>query len=118
MQSATVNIPLSELMELQRAREVAELEASKLREQLRQETTAASDQVLLTMARAGIEVMRFAVANLPPESTKGWPLEAMRTIATNLPLMPGATIDDGELSVTLASFAKECEVFEQRRRAI
>jgi hypothetical protein len=118
MQSATVNIPLSELMELQKAREAAELEASKLHEKLRQTATTASDPLLLAMTRAGIEITRFAVAHLPPESTKGWPLDAMRTIAESLSTMPGASIDDGELAVTLTNFAKECEVFEQRRRAI
>jgi hypothetical protein len=106
------------MLELQKARETAEQEASNLREQIRQGATTSSDQLLLAMTRAGIEVARFAVSHLPPESTKGWPLAAMRTIAENLPTMPGASIDDGELAVTLTNFVKECEVFEQRRRAI
>lgn len=116
MQSATVNIALSDLMQLQRAKEDAEAQIAKLQDQLREEATKASDPILLQAARAGIQVTRFAVSQLPPESTMGWPTNDLLKIAELLPQMPDATVDDGELGVTLASFARECEIFERRRR--
>jgi hypothetical protein len=116
MQSATVNIQLSELMAVQRGKEEAEALAAKLQEQLREAVTKASDQLLLQAARMGIAITRFAVSQLPPESTMGWPTSDLIKLAELIPQLPDATIDDTELSITLASFARECETFERRRK--
>lgn len=113
---ATVSISLEDLQHLQKARETAEQEVSRLQAQITQAKIEASDQTLLATVRAAIEVVRFAVSQLPPESTKGWPTDALKRVAAHVPQLPDASIDDGELSVTLVSFAHECETYEQRRR--
>jgi hypothetical protein len=117
MQSAMVNIQLSELMAVQRGKEEAEALAAKLQEQLREQTTKASDQLLLQVARLGISITRFAVSQLPPESTMGWPTTDLAKLAELIPQLPDASVDDSELSVTLTSFAAECATFERRRKA-
>ena len=113
---ATVSIPLSEFQEIQQAKDKAEKEASQLREQIRQATITASDSVLFALSKKSLDIVRFAIANLPPESTKAWPIESLREIAKLLPQAAGATIDDEEFAVTIASFARECEMFEARRQ--
>ena len=113
---ATVNIPLSEFQEIQKARTDAENEVIRLKAQIQSSEIKSSDQTLLSVAKAGIEITRFAVANLPAESTKAWPTKELQTIAELLPSMPGSTTDDQELAVTLNSFSRECEFFESRRR--
>lgn len=114
--TATVNIPMDEFQALQHSKTSAEAEANNLREQIRTMKVQASDQTLLVVARAGIEIVRFAVSQLPPESTIGWPTLALSKIASLLEDMPDANADDSELAVTLAGFARECEAFEERRQ--
>ena len=94
------------------------MEAGRLKEQIRSQKIESSDQVLLKVARASIEIVRFAVAHLPAEDTHGWPTSALQAVAEWLPSMPDATVDHQELAVTLTSFARECEAFERRRRGI
>lgn len=115
---ATVTIPYGEFQAIQEARRIAEVAAADLRQQISETKIAASDPVLLVVARSAIEVVRFAVASLPPESTRGWPTEALKRVAANLPSMPDAVQDDQELAITLMSFARECDHFEQRRNAL
>jgi len=117
MQSAMVSIPLGEFQELQQAKEKAERETAELREQIRQAKIQASDATLLAAARAGVEIARFAVANLPAESTSGWPFESLRTLGIAIVSFPDATTDDGDLSNVFISYARECEPFEVSRRA-
>lgn len=118
MSHATVNIPLTEFQQLQAAKQEAEMETAKLRQQLASMKTDASDQAMLATARAAVEIVRFAVAHLPAEDTKGWPTGALHRLAEALPQLPDATADDGELATTLSSFARECEEFERRRQVI
>lgn len=116
--NATVNIALADLQELQNHRSKAEAEVAKLRQELASQKVEASDQTLLRAARAGIEITRFAVGHLPAECTKGWPIEALRSLVALLPRMPDATAHDDELAITLDIFAKECDVFERRRSVL
>jgi hypothetical protein len=116
MTTATVSIPYSEFQAIKEAREKAEQEVATIKRQITEEMIEASNQETRIVARAALEVARFAVANLPPEVTIGWPTEALRAIAKSLPSMPDATLDDPELAITLDHFAMECERFEARRR--
>ncbi len=90
----------------------------ELRKQISMAKVEASDSDLLKITRTSLEIVRFAVANLPPESTMHWPTAALRVISAYLPYMPDGTIDDEELSITFQSFAKECETYEARGRAL
>ena len=112
---ATVSLPYSELQMLQETTKKAEEKVAELQQQLTQAKVEASDPILLKLARDAIAIVRFAVSQLPAESTKGWPHEALLAVAEALPQLPDATTDDVELSVTLASFSRECKMYEQRR---
>lgn len=118
MSNATVSIPLDEFQQMQTARKEAEVEAARLRQQLTTAKTEASDQAMMSATRAAIEIVRFAVAYLPAEDTKGWPTGALHQLAKALPQLPDATADDNELATTLTSFSRECEEFERRRQVI
>ena len=118
MTTATVSIPYTEFQAIKEARSKAESEIVRLQKQITDEKVAASDHGMLMVARAALDVARFAVANLPPESTLDWPFESLRLIAKCLPAMPDVSPDDAELAVTLDHFATECERFETRRRVL
>ncbi len=113
--NATVTIPYNELQEINEARQKAEIKVSNLMEQLRQNEIRNSDPNVLALANAALDVVRYAVSSLPPESNKGWPFVALRTIAAELPQMPDAVPDHTEFAQTLIIFAKECEAHERRR---
>lgn len=116
--TATVTVPYNEYQAIQEAKLQAELETAKLRQQLTSSKIEASDAALFEIARAAIEIVRFAVGNLPPESTKHWPIAALRVVASRLPLMPDAGVDDQELALTLVNFAHECDVYEKRGKVL
>ena len=71
---------------------------------------------LTILARAELEVVCFAVANLSPELIKRWPANALRTIAAYLDKLPDHSPHDVELSRELLKFASECDEYDQRRR--
>lgn len=116
MSTATVTMEYAEFQELQNKRKEAEEEISVLKKQITEAKISASDPHLLALSRAAIDVVRFAVASLPPESHKGWPFESLARVAEQIPHMPDATVDHTELAMTLTTFAKECEDHERRRQ--
>jgi hypothetical protein len=114
--TATVTIPYPEFEQIQQARREAEQEAAELRRQISSTKVEASDPSLVMISKSMLEIVRFAVSMLPPESTKGWPTKSLREIAALMPMLPYATMDHQELARTLEVFALECERFEMRRR--
>jgi hypothetical protein len=116
--AAAVTMGLDEFQSLQDARMKAELEVAKLKQQITEQKITASDPILIVVARAALEVTRFAIANLPPESTVHWPTDALRSIGDNLPSMPDASHDDQEFAITMITFAEECDRFERRGKAL
>jgi hypothetical protein len=113
-----VSITLSEFLEVQNARTKAEMEAAQLKEQIRTMKIEANSSLLIAFYRSALELVRFAVASMPPESTRGWPVDHLHAIARTLPSLPDATVDDGDLSITLRNFADECARYESRRRVL
>jgi hypothetical protein len=116
--TATVTIPYSEFEEIQKARQAAEERAAKAEVLVATTKVEKCNQHLLALSRAAIEIVRYAVASLPPESNRGWPFEALRSVAAELPHAPDATQDHTELAQTLSTFAIECERQERRRGGI
>lgn len=114
--TATVTIPYNEFQELQEAKRAAEIEVSKLKEQITEKRIDASDPHLLLIATAAIDIVRYAVGSLPPESNRGWPFESLRMLADEIVHMPDATPDHNELAQTFKIFASECEAHERRRQ--
>lgn len=115
--NATVTIPLTEFMEVQNARAAAEQKAAALEKQLNEAKIAANDATTYAIARDALEVVRFAIGNLPPETTRGWPVSKLRALSENLPKLDGASQDDQEYAITMRYFADEIEKCEAQRRA-
>jgi hypothetical protein len=96
------------------ARKTAETRAAALEAELirvKLEDPANRLAPLNALARAQLEVIRFAVANLTPETTRGWPTKALERIAALLPTMPDVTADDRDLATELLSFMRDCESY-------
>lgn len=115
---ATINLPLSEYMEWQkligeRDKRIAELEAAVRTEQERD-----PEQRVIAMVKAlkaVVPVVQFAAGNLPPETSPGWPYEALHTFANCLIEIPGGDQNLIELGRDLAILAREIEPFEKAR---
>lgn len=67
-------------------------------------------------ARDALDIVRFAVANLPPEMTPNWPFEALRKLCENVSDLPDADTNDHDMAIDLKSFVAECEKHELRRK--
>lgn len=93
-------------------REEARTEAGKLRKELarvRAEDPANRIAPLNQLTRATFEIVRFAVANLNPENTRGWPTKALNSVADLMATLPDYQTDDGDFATELRSFARDCE---------
>lgn len=65
---------------------------------------------------AVIEIVQFAVANLPPEHVVGWPSQALVTFAEGLRMLP-ISDHDKELAEELLVFAGEASERAKERRS-
>jgi hypothetical protein len=97
-------------------RRIAELEAEVVRARLEDKEDRV--QQLVTLVRALMVPLRFAIANMPPEVTRHWPMASLKEISALLPTMPGATDDDHTLAIELNAFAHEAERNERERLII
>lgn len=114
---AQVTLTMDEYNELKTAKEqaleeVARLKANAFRAVLDSDATG-TIKALNELARTQLQVIRFAMANLPPEDTRGWPMIALEGIAGKLELLPDRTDDDTSLSLELRAFAKEVRAADQ-----
>lgn len=121
--SATITLPLTEWNTLiadkqALANEIAELR--KLLDEARLDGVArpgnSNGKKLDALVRNAIDVVRYAVSNLPPECTPGWPVEALRTVAENIEALPTYDNIDRDLRVELLAFVEQAEENEDRRR--
>ena len=110
-----------EYQDLLHRRQEAENEAARLREELkaaRGDALALGNKLsgtLLITARASIEIVRFAVANLPPQTIKGWPTKALFTVADGLSALPEFDTEHRDLAIELKAFAREADALERER---
>jgi len=72
-------------------------------------------QQLITLVDDSLTVLKFAVANLPPEMIRGWPVAALRSVAAKIPSLPAFDTNDHDLCIELEAFARECDGMERRR---
>ncbi len=79
-------------------------------------STAGTTKTLLEAIGAARDVIRFSVANYPPEAVKGWPHEALKRFADILESVPGATQDYKDMAIDLRAFAKEAKTVEDMRK--
>lgn len=107
-----------EYQKLHNDRRLAELRASELEAEIvrvRGEDSANRIKPLNALVRAQLEITRFAVANLNPENTRGWPTKALISVADLLSAMPDFTPDDTVLAIELRSFASTCDSYALQR---
>jgi len=119
--NATLNITLNDYNALVQARTAAEQDAAKAREEARLarlEDPSAKLTRLLAFTRDVLDVARFGIAHLPPETVRNWPYETLRRAMHNIDALPDCSTADRDMAIDLVSFARECEVLELRRRGI
>ncbi len=117
---ASVTIKLSKLDELRGANAVANDRIAELEKQLieeKQRDRTGEIARLRELLRDTFIVVRFAVANLPPETTKMWPSLALKSIVDKLPLMPDFNVDDQAFINELKQFRREIYEIDRIRAA-
>lgn len=120
MQSATLNMTLADYEALKNARTKAENDLADLQRQLEEARMADPTGKLVDLnkfARDCLTIARFAVANLPPETIRGWPYEALREVSKNIHALPDFSTNDRDMALDLLAFAKDAEDLELRRKA-
>ena len=118
MSTATMTLSFSEYQALLDDKKKLVEEAADLQRQLtaaKLEDPSGRLAPVLAFARDCLTVTRYAVANLAPELSVGWPFVELRRIATALPSLPDATINDRDMAIDLHAFARDCEAHETRR---
>jgi len=119
---STVTLTLEDYNSLQVAKAAAENDRADLHKQLIELRLAKGTEqditALNTAVRRCAEIARFAVANLPPESIKGWPWQQLMVLATQIEGLPDAGPDDKACAIDLRAFARDCEKHERRRAAM
>ena len=119
---AEITMTLEEYKKLDSARDEALREVSTLRAQLVDAKLSAvvdSNQTsirrIVELTRALLEISRFAVGQLPPETNKGWPIESVKRASVLLVELPDSTVDDVSIASEFRAFAIECERVEAIR---
>lgn len=119
---AKIEMPLEEYQALANARDAAQREVEHLRAALIDAKLSAvvegSDtnlRKIVTLTRALLDVTRFAVGQLPPETNKGWPIKSLKTAGELLQVLPDHTTDDVSIASEFRAFAKEAERIELYR---
>lgn len=119
---APVTISLSQLNDLQ-----SQLRQAQTRSHTLEQDLAAAKALdptgrvgkLQELARAALEVVRFAIANLPPSEIPKWPYGEVQQIADLLPDLPSFGQDDEILVTELQAFVEEIttqELLRARKR--
>jgi hypothetical protein len=62
---------------------------------------------LVPLCREMLIIVRFAMANLPPMEIRGWPFEAVQSVANRLACMPDNIPDDVTIARELTLFAAD-----------
>lgn len=62
-----------------------------------------------------LPIIQFAVANLPPETTVGWPYTDLKAVAAKL--RADDRFDNPDLLLDFDKFADECANYDRHRRA-
>lgn len=100
------------------ARQTALDDCAKLRAELalaKQQDPADRIRPLNMLVRDAFTIVRFAVANLNPENTRGWPVNALEGLADRIAALPDYTTDDGDFANDLRAFARDCDAYALHR---
>jgi hypothetical protein len=119
---AQITMTLEEWNNELNARQLVEGQLAKLRGELDTARRISFESISLNadkldaVVRASLVLTRFAVANLPPEVTPGWPTAALQEVIDGLPVLPSYGIDDADLVIEFRAMARDIEEHERRRR--
>jgi hypothetical protein len=116
----TLQLSLDDYNAMQSAKTKAEQETAEVCKELEAAKFVDGDErvaKVTAFAREALTVARFAVANLPPEMIRSWPYQALFKIAETINDLPDCSINDRDMAIDLAAFARDCEAHEIRRRA-
>lgn len=120
--SSTINLTLEDYNVLQDAKRQAENEAAGLRKELAEARldvgNDGSTRALVASVRGALDIVRFAVANMPPETVHGWPIAKLIEVSHSIEKLPDASSDDVSFAIELRKFATECELIERQRQAM
>lgn len=121
MQITMTDIEFNELQQRVRTAEAAAVAATAERDRMAQEGMASSvskeNMRLFAIAfAAASHVVRFAVANYPPEAVRGWPIPALTELADALEGIVGVDYDYKALALELRTFAREAKAIEDKRK--
>jgi len=119
MTTATLTLSMNDYNALLAQRAEARQEVAKLQAELIAAKLGDPREAMpkvLSFARDCLTIARYAVANLDPSLSVGWPYETLRAIAEALPLLPDANTNDRDMAIDLLAFANDCERHEIRRR--
>lgn len=120
MQSATLNMTLADYEALKAARTKAEQDLADVQRQLEEARKADPTGKLVALnafARECLTLARFAVANLPPETIRGWPYAELMRIADTIHVLPDFSTNDRDMALDLMAFARDCEALELHRKS-
>lgn len=120
MQSATLNMTLADYEALKAARTKAEQDLADVQRQLEEARRADPTGKLTALnefARDCLTLARFAVANLPPETIRGWPYAELMRVADTMHVLPDFSTNDRDMALDLMAFARDCEALELHRKA-
>jgi len=77
-----------------------------------------STRNLVELLRCLLTCTRFAVGELPPETTKGWPSGDLKRAAELLAQMPDHTVDDVSIASEFRGFIEDVERTERYREEL
>jgi hypothetical protein len=118
MSGPSVTIDLTDYDKLRNERQAALEEGARLRAEIVETKLGDLDsetRKAVAVARAAIEVARYAMGNLSPEFAKHWPYDDLRKLADAMDVMPSSGINDHDLAHEMRHFARDCETWERNR---
>jgi hypothetical protein len=116
---ATVTLPFEEYQQTRDLNAELSLKVKKLQDELLAAKFEANDgevRQLHDAVRAALEIVSYAIANLSPEVNKRWPFAALNALAAGVRALPTCSPHDLELASEMEKFARECEVWEVKRK--
>jgi hypothetical protein len=122
MSDTKVTITLDKFDSMRKAGEELSARVAQLQEELiaaKKEAISGSSEKLdeiLSLWRASMQVASYALANLMPSMSRGWPFNALRAMAAGIRKLPDVTPFEFELATEYEKFAGECEEWERHRR--
>lgn len=119
LSKAKIEMSLADWQELQQAKEALERRVTELKktiDDVRLGEAGSEAHAFRDAFSQAMEIVRFAIANLDPLSTRGWPVESLRAVCDHIEARPGVDESAREAVGDLRLFCLEIEKFETARR--